>query len=203
MLEKVTLEIVTLRKPLSTDGVESGFRRVTIVMLPSLAYNIYYIILYWMLISLSTLCLLSSWSRWHYYLSLAFRNRFIQTLKWHQSESMVNSTCINLEQSIIFWNITHCQAVSTISKFYHVFITQRVILIFINYISQPIRICTTMLHESIILWIIHVIPRCDMLPSLVNSGFLRMTISNVILSYMQYLYIGTCMRRYLIFVFTI
>ena len=92
-----------------------------------------------MLISLSTLCLFSSWSRSHYYISLAFGNCFIQTPKWHQSESMVNSTCINLAQSIIFLNITHCQAVSTISKFYHVighaFITQWVILIFINYFS--------------------------------------------------------------------
>ena len=146
-----------------------------------------FIILYIMLISLSTLCLFSSWSRSHYYISLAFGNCFIQTPKWHQSESMVNSTCINLAQSIIFLNITHCQAVSTISKFYHVighaFITQWVILI-LSTISQPIRICTTMLNECIILWNIHVIPRCDMLPSLVDSGFLRMTISNVFLSYM-------------------
>ena len=136
MLEKTTVDR-------DKDGVDSGFRRVTIVMLPSRAYNIYYIILYWMLTSLSILCLLLSWSRSHYY--LAFRNRFIQTLKWHPSESMVNSSCINLAESINFWNITHCQAVSTISKFYHVighgFITQRVILIFINYLSQPIRIC--------------------------------------------------------------
>ena len=133
--ERVTWEIVTLIKPMSTEAkprltlVFEGwhwFSRGDNFPRYPLVQSIF-IILYWM------------WIKYIVYITLGIktipvewifvfvsRTPFIQTLIRRQSESMVNPTCINSAQSIFFLeyhpsssNITRCQILSRVRAWFH------------------------------------------------------------------------------------
>ena len=95
--ERVSWDIVNPRKPISTKarrGLTLVFEGWQFPMLPSCAFNNYYIIMnvnikYIIYITYGFKTIQVKWKEF------VFRTPYIQTLIQHQSESMVNSACIN------------------------------------------------------------------------------------------------------------
>ena len=126
MNEKVTLEIVTPRKPLSAEAKP---RLTVFFKLRLFLCKIIIILLYYTeycLNTLFTLRLVSKQFRSSGYLCLYIPTSYIQTLRWRQSGSMVSSTRIHFAKSIYSLkvhpssnNINLCQVPSRAKAWFH------------------------------------------------------------------------------------